>query len=84
MQKSLNSPRQIQLQFLLAEARKAKGLTQAALASRLGKPQSFVAKYESGERRIDVIEFVDITSILGVPATEILCRVGPTTDVGEV
>ena len=39
-------------------ARKAAGLTQHALARRLGRPQSFVAKYEGGERRLDVVEFV--------------------------
>lgn len=67
MQKSLRTPRQILLQSLLVEARKATGLTQAELADALGKPQSFVAKYENGERRIDVIEFVDIASALGIP-----------------
>lgn len=77
MQKSLRSPRQILLQSLLVEARKANGLTQAELAEALGKPQSFVAKYENGERRIDVIEFVDITSALGVPTSDLLARIKP-------
>lgn len=77
MQKSLRTPRQILLQSLLVEARKAKGLTQAELATALGKPQSFVAKYENGERRIDVIEFVDITAVLGVPTADLLARIEP-------
>ncbi len=77
MQKSLRTPRQILLQSLLVEARKAKGLTQAELADALGKPQSFVAKYESGERRIDVVEFVDITAILGVAASNLLAKIEP-------
>ncbi|WP_316224437.1 MULTISPECIES: helix-turn-helix transcriptional regulator [unclassified Bradyrhizobium] len=77
MQKSLRTPRQVLLQALLAEARKATGLTQAELAEFLGKPQSFVAKYENGERRIDVIEFVDITSALGVPFADILAKIQP-------
>jgi transcriptional regulator with XRE-family HTH domain len=47
------------------------------LAEALGKPQSFVAKYENGERRIDVIEFVDITSALGVPTADLLARIEP-------
>ena len=72
MQKSLRTPRQILLQSLLVEARKAKGLTQAELAETLNKPQSFVAKYENGERRIDVVEFVDITAALGVSAADLL------------
>ncbi|WP_316189623.1 helix-turn-helix transcriptional regulator [Bradyrhizobium sp. SZCCHNS1054] len=77
MQKSLRTPRQVLLQSLLIEARKATGLTQAELAEVLGKPQSFVAKYENGERRIDVIEFVDIASALGVPVADILAKIQP-------
>ncbi|MFC5508127.1 helix-turn-helix domain-containing protein [Bosea massiliensis] len=77
MQKSLRTPRQILLQSLLVEARKAKGLTQAELADLLGKPQSFVAKYENGERRIDVIEFVDITAILGISTHNLLAKIEP-------
>lgn len=77
MQKSLRTPRQILLQSLLVEARKAKGLTQAELAEALNKPQSFVAKYENGERRIDVVEFVDITAALGVSAANLLARIEP-------
>ena len=77
MQKSLRTPRQILLQSLLVEARKAKGLTQAELAETLNKPQSFVAKYENGERRIDVVEFVDITAALGVSVADLLARIEP-------
>ena len=77
MQKSLRTPRQIFLQTLLVEARKAKGLTQAELAESLNKPQSFVAKYENGERRIDVVEFVDITAALGVSTVDLLARIEP-------
>lgn len=77
MQKSLRTPRQILLQTLLVEARKAKGLTQAELAEALSKPQSFVAKYENGERRIDVVEFVDITAVLGIAANDLLAKIEP-------
>ena len=48
----------------LAEARKAAGLTQQQLADKLGRPQSFVAKYENGERRLDVVEFLGIAKLL--------------------
>lgn len=78
MQKSLRTPRQILLQTLLVEARKTKGLTQAELAKALNKPQSFVAKYENGERRIDVVEFVDITAALDVSTANLLARIEPT------
>ena len=66
MIKSLRSPRQIQLQKLLTAARAKAGLTQVQLAEKLHRPQSFVAKYEGGERRIDVVEFCDIASALDV------------------
>ena len=39
-------------------------LTQAGVAARLGKPQSFVAKYEGGERRLSAIEFIDVVRAL--------------------
>ena len=43
---------------LLVAARDKAGLTQVQLAERLGKPQSFISKYETGERLLDVIEFI--------------------------
>ncbi len=42
----------------LREARQAAGLTQAEAAVKLRRPQSFVSKCESGERRVDVVELV--------------------------
>ena len=49
----------------LVEARKAAGLTQQQVANKLGRPQSFVAKYEGGERRLDVVEFLEIAKLVG-------------------
>ena len=49
----------------MIKARKQVKLTQRELAKRLGKPQSFVAKYEGGERRLDVIEFVNVLRAIG-------------------
>jgi transcriptional regulator with XRE-family HTH domain len=51
---------------LLREKRRAAGLRQADLARKLGQPQSFVSKYESGERRIDVFELGEICKTLGL------------------
>lgn len=45
---------------LLREARESANLTQTQLSKLLEKPQSFVSKYERGERRLDVIEFLEI------------------------
>jgi transcriptional regulator with XRE-family HTH domain len=64
MPKSLRSPRQKYLQDLLLKIRKAKKLTQIDVAERLSRPQSFVAKYEGGERRLDVIEFIEVAQAL--------------------
>lgn len=84
MQKSLRTPRQQFLLSLLVEARKAKGLTQVDVAAALGKPQSFVAKYENGERRIDVVEFVDIAVALGVSSATILKKIEAFAETGAL
>lgn len=54
--------------------RKATGITQAELAARLGRPQQFVSRYELGERRIDVGEFVEIARHLDVSAEKIIAE----------
>lgn len=45
------------------------------LAERLGRPQSFVAKYEVGERRIDVVEFCEIADALKLDASALLASI---------
>lgn len=72
MPKSLRSPRHQRFLAQLVSLRKAKGLTQAQVAEKLDRPQSFVAKYEAGERRLDVIEFLDLTAALDADPCEIL------------
>jgi transcriptional regulator with XRE-family HTH domain len=64
MQKSLKSQEYERLVALLVAVRKTAGIRQQPLAKELGKPQSFVAKYEGGERRIDLIEFIAIALAL--------------------
>lgn len=59
----------------LIEARKRQGVTQAVLAERLGKPQSFVAKVEQGARRLDVVEFYALARALGLSPTEFYAEV---------
>ncbi len=51
---------------VLVSHRRRSGLTQAELAERLGRPQSFVSKVEQRQRRVDVIEFCAIARALGV------------------
>ncbi|MER8629651.1 helix-turn-helix domain-containing protein [Mesorhizobium opportunistum] len=76
MPKSLRSPRHQRFLAQLVSLRKAKGLTQEQLADKLGRPQSFVAKYEGAERRLDVIEFLDITAAIDADPCEILSSLG--------
>ena len=56
----------------LVNSRQQANLTQAEIASRLGKPQSFVSKYERGERRLDVIEFLIIARHLNTDPYQLL------------
>lgn len=57
---------------VLISARKALGIRQMDLAVKLGKPQSFVSKFESRERRLDIAEFVEICHALGVNPVTLL------------
>ncbi|HDC4530280.1 TPA: helix-turn-helix transcriptional regulator [Enterobacter asburiae] len=59
----------------LKKARKEKGITQAQLAEALGKPQSFIAKVESGERRLDVVEFVHLARLVDADVQRIIARI---------
>jgi len=70
--KTIYSEKQRKLCGLLVKARKKSGLTQMDLAQKLGKPQSFIAKYEGGERRLDVIELQEILKILKVDIGDLL------------
>lgn len=70
MGKTLGSPRHKALVELLIEKREAAGLTQADLANRLGEYQSFIARLESGERRVDVVEFLQLAEVLGFDAAK--------------
>lgn len=74
MEKSLKSAEYARFIALLVAARHKAGLRQQALAKKLRKPQSFVAKYEGGERRLDVIEFIVIAEALGTDPIKLLRR----------
>jgi len=50
--------------------RKKAGVTQAALVASLKKPQSYVSKYESGDRRLDFTEFMEIVDVLAINVAE--------------
>lgn len=59
---------------LLREERRKAGLTQAMLAKKLRRPQSYVSKYERGDRRLDVIEFLEIARAIKFDPSEFLQR----------
>lgn len=73
------SPRYKCLRTLLREIRQAAGLTQAALAAKLHRGQTFVSKSELGERRIDFLEAVDFCAGCGVAVGEFLERLEQAT-----
>lgn len=61
----------------LARARADRQITQYELADRLGVDQSYVAKYENGRRRLDVVEFMRIVAAIGVDYRDVLKAVWP-------
>jgi len=74
MLRSIGSPEQTTLRTVLREVRVEAGVRQSDLARRLGQPQSFVSKYEAGERRIDLIETREICRALGMDLGEFVSR----------
>lgn len=60
------SPRRQRLAELIAEARETAELRQSEVAERLGRHQPFVSEIENGQRRLDLIEFLDIAEAIGV------------------
>ena len=75
MPNSLSDPRYRRIIDRLRDARIEAGFTQAFLAEKLGRPQSFVAKVEGYERRLDLLEFVQIAEAIGVNRSKILADV---------
>lgn len=67
-------PKQERIRKLLRKLRLEAGLRQVDVAARLRLPQSFVSKYESGERRLEFTEVVEICSALGVRLADLVRR----------
>jgi transcriptional regulator with XRE-family HTH domain len=70
--KSIYTDRHTKLRELLKMQRKAAGLTQTVVAKRLAKPPSYVAKYEGGDRRLDVLEYMDVAAAIGFDPCKII------------
>jgi transcriptional regulator with XRE-family HTH domain len=65
LSKTIHTERHRKLRELLVARRKAAGLTQTVVAERLGKPPSYVTKYEGADRRLDVLEFLEVAAAIG-------------------
>ena len=74
MGKSLSSTEGEKLAALLRSVRSEAGLTQSEVAERLELPQSFVSKYESGERRLDLVELKQICKALKISLSDFVRR----------
>jgi transcriptional regulator with XRE-family HTH domain len=72
--KSIYSDEHRILSELLREARVKAGLRQADVAERVGWPQSAVSKYESGERRLDLVELRQVCAALGISLAQLIGR----------
>ncbi len=74
MSRGKSSRDRTRLLELLKRVRAEAGLTQAQVAKKLGQPQSFVSKYESGERRLDVLELRQVCRASSISIQQFLQR----------
>lgn len=81
--KSIHSTPYLRLLDLLIEQRNAAGLTQWQVAEKLGRPQSYVSKFERGERRLDVVEFLGVCKQINADPYEILREVERASNPAE-
>jgi transcriptional regulator with XRE-family HTH domain len=59
---------------ILVESREQAGLTQRDLAARLRRPHSFIGRIEAGERRVDVIEFIEIARVMDLDPEQLFAK----------
>ena len=71
----IHDPRYQQVAALLAAIRRDRGLLQQDVAGRLGRPQAYVSKVESGVRRVDLIELIDFLTALETDPKDFLDRI---------
>ena len=75
MTRSLRTPGHRALMQVLVETRKLKRITQQELANRLDRPQSYIAKVETGERRLDVVEFLEWAQALEEEGSQLMRKI---------
>ncbi len=81
--RSLHTPDYAALIRVLIAARKENGLTQQDVAEKVGKPQSYIAKVEGGERRLDVVEFIALAKAMGARPSALFDRVVDALDAAK-
>lgn len=69
---SIHSTKQQQLRLIFKHQRESLGLTQRQLAERMGVIYSLIGKIETGDRRLDVIEFIDYCHALKLEPCEVI------------
>ena len=74
MSRFTGTPEQRKLRAVLRQIRVEAGMKQADLARKLNQSQSFVSKYESGERRLDLLELRDICAAVGLTLAQFVTR----------
>jgi len=74
MPRTLGTPRHRILRDFLVEKREKAGLTQHEVSARLQRPQSFIASIETGQRRVDVVELLDLAKAIGFDPHEAVQR----------
>jgi transcriptional regulator with XRE-family HTH domain len=74
MKKKIYMAQRNRMTDLLREVRLETGLTQVELASRIEKDQAYVSRYESGQRRLDVLEVREICQAIGITLEEFVRR----------
>lgn len=83
MPSPLHSPHYQVFRDLLIEARESAGMTQVQVAELLQKPQSFVSKYERGERRLDFTEFIEIAAALEIDVHAFISAYQSSTNINK-
>ena len=74
--KTIYQERYLRLINTLIQARKNAGLTQAQVAEKLSKPQSYIAKIEGADRKLDVVEFVELCETIHQDPSELIKVLG--------
>ncbi len=80
MKKTNKDLQREKLEELLKRIRQDKGIRQVELAEKLGVPQSFISKYESGDRRLDILELRQVCEAVGISLQEFIQKLEESLD----